>query len=209
MSMPSGSRRHSGGRRSKQREIRPAFHILCEGQNTEPEYFKQFPINNIAHCQGYARSNTALVKEALKHKRKEGIKKDSPDQVWVVFDYDVNPKIGYQKQDFNAAIELAAKNNIHCAFSNDSFELWFVLHFQDCRAQQLRDWYCDKMIDHIGEYGKDKKIARSIYGKIIESQPKAIKRAIKLLEEQRHQNPANMNPCTTVHLLVEELNKFI
>ncbi|MDP2114235.1 MAG: hypothetical protein Q8K69_09275, partial [Bacteroidota bacterium] len=27
------------------REIRNLFHIFCEGENTEPEYFKSFPIN--------------------------------------------------------------------------------------------------------------------------------------------------------------------
>ena len=41
---------------------------------------------------------------------------------------------------------------------------------------------------------------------LLEHQPRAIKNACKLLSIYEPHNPEKDNPCTTVHLLVEELN---
>ena len=100
---------HRGGRKKEKRQQRISFHILCEGQNTEPDYFRQFPISNInAFCKGYGQSKTALVDTAIKYKRRQNITKKSPDQIWVVFDFDKKGDVlQQQKQDYNAAIELS------------------------------------------------------------------------------------------------------
>lgn len=138
--MARASYRHKGGRRKdRQREQQPSFHIFCEGKNTEPLYFSQFPIPNIGHCKGYGQTKLALVATALAYKRENRITKKSNDQIWVVFDYDYDGKLQpKQKEQYNNAIIKAEKNKIRWAVSNDAFELWYVLHFQNCNAQQLR-----------------------------------------------------------------------
>ena len=110
--MPKGPRRHKGGRRSlkRQRDQRPSFHIFCEGKNTEVAYFKSFPMNNMPYCKGDGKTKLRLVEEALKYRKKEGIKLKDPDQIWVVFDYDVDPLKADQKQDYNSAIQKANAN---------------------------------------------------------------------------------------------------
>lgn len=211
--MGKGSRRHKGGKRkTKQREQKPSFHILCEGLNSEPLYFKQFPIPNIGYCKGYGKTKIPLVNEALKYKRANNINSKSKDQIWVVFDYDYNGKLQpKQKEEFNKAIKKAEQNNINWAVSNDAFELWYVLHYRDCNAKQLRDWYYKKLKDYIGSsYDKDRQTAKKMYGLLLPNQEVAIKRAT-ILKEKYNENDmahADKNPFTTVQELVIELNKY-
>lgn len=206
--------RHKGGKRKNRRTQRTAFHILCKGQNTEPDYFSRFPLSNIStFCKGFGRSKTALVKTAVKCKKRNEIKKGSPDQVWVVFDFDKKGDIlAEQKRDYNQAIQMAKKNNIHIAISNDSFELWYLLHFQSCNPQQMRDWYNDKLTERIGfKYDKDKSVSLRMYDLLKEHQLTAIKNAEKLEKEYSPNDPhhADKNPYTTVHHLVKELSNYI
>ena len=56
---------------------------------------------------------------------------------------------------------------------------------------------------------KYKKNSEQIYDELIDKQDIAIKNSRKLLKEYPRQSPVQDNPSTTVHLLVEELNKFI
>jgi hypothetical protein len=56
---------------------------------------------------------------------------------------------------------------------------------------------------------KYKKNSETIYDELIDKQANAIKNATNLLKLYKPCNPAKDNPSTTVHLLVQELNKFI
>lgn len=208
-----GGRRHKGGKRKdRQREQKPAFHIFCEGANTEPLYFNQFPIPNMAHCKGYGQTKMTLVETALAYKRENRITKKSKDQIWVVFDYDYDGNMQHQqKEDYNNAIAKAEKNNLKWAVSNDAFELWYVLHFQSCHAQELRHWYNKRIEHHTGErYDKNREIAKKMYDLLLSKQDDAIKRAIALKGKYNDNDKAHAdkNPFTTIHELVIELNKF-
>jgi len=208
-----GGKRHKGGKRvQRKREQKPSFHIFCEGANTEPYYFNQFAILNIGHLKGYGQTKIKLVETALKYKRQRRITKKSIDQIWVVFDYDFNgQKQPKQKEDFNNAINKAESHNIKWAVSNDSFELWFVLHFQNCNAKEDRTWYNKRIEKYIGQrYDKDIETAKKMYDLLLPTQENAIERA-ELLKKQYGENNkahADKNPFTTVHELVKELNKF-
>ncbi len=212
--MNRGSKRHKGGKRkSIKREQYPSFHLFCEGENTEPLYFNQFPISNIAHCMGYGETKSKLVKTALNYKRENRITNRSNDQIWVVFDYDYDGmKQPKQKEDFNNAIIKAEKNNIKWAVSNDAFELWYLLHFESCNAQELRKWYNKRIEKYTGEsYDKDRKIAMKMYDVLLSRQPEAIHRAINLKSKYDDSDRAfaDKNPFTSVHELVVELNRYI
>ena len=211
--MPKGSRRHRGGRRSlnRQRDQRPSFHIFCEGKNTEAAYFKSFPMNNMPYCKGDGKTKTKLVEEAIKYKKQEGIKKGDPDQIWVVFDYDVDPLKADQKQGYNSAIQKANANGIKWAVSNDSFELWYLLHFRDCHNPEHRDWILTQLKVHVPDYDKDVKITKAMYSRLLMHQDIAIERASDLAStyDSKNENYATRNPYTTVYKLVEELNKYI
>jgi len=131
---------------------------------------------------GKGEQHTKLVKSAIEYKKRHSINKKSKEEIWVVFDFDEKkddlPRI---KQSFNNAITLANKNDIKCATSNDSFELWYVLHFLYTDASHRREWYNKKLSELLGvSYSKDKSISLKMYQLIIDKQKQALKNAAKL-----------------------------
>ncbi len=138
------------------------------------------------------------------------------EEVWVVFDMDIQPDNAKQlKEDYENAIALAESKNIKVAYSNDAFELWFLLHYQYFDNQWTRHEYYDKLSElwvcNYEKMGKNIAFAKTIYKRLKEDenadQAQAISRAEKLLENQKDLNYAEKNPATNVHSLVEELNK--
>ena len=127
------SRRPKADRKrlEKVRSMLVRFLIVCEGTKTEPFYFKALVKDKgseVAEVKekdilGTGRATCVLVEEARKKRehleRKRGLRFD---RVWVVFDKDDN-------DDFDAAVDLARKYGFECAWSNEAFELWYLLHF--------------------------------------------------------------------------------
>lgn len=183
-----------------QMEPRTRFLIVCEGLKTEPNYFRAFPLahDSVVDVHGIGDNTLSLVKCAL-----EISKKRHYDQVWCVFDRDSFPA-----QNFNAALEFARQNNIRVAYSNEAFELWYILHFFYLDTAVSRHDYCHRLSqpDCLGH--KYEKNSPDIYDELIRRQPAAIRNAKKLLEQYSPQNPVNDKPSTTVHLLVEQLNQL-
>lgn len=93
------------------------------------------------------------------------------------------------------------------AYSNEAFELWYVLHFEFLNTGIPRKDYCKKLKALLGH--KYQKNSDTIYDELFDKQSTAIKNAVKLLQQYDPQNPVEDNPSTTVHLLVQELNRFI
>lgn len=59
---------------SIKRQVRNTFLIYCEGANTEPEYFRAFPVNTetIVNAIGLGMSRIALVKEIIRRVFEQG-----------------------------------------------------------------------------------------------------------------------------------------
>lgn len=193
------------------------FLIVCEGNNTEPEYLKAFPVGNATiESYGLGSSKTSLVNAVL-----ETLKLDQDakrKETWVVFDMDIkSDQSGQLREDYNRAIELARKHKLKVAYSNDAFELWFLLHYQYFDSQITRHEYYEKLSVlwncNYEKVGKQLNFCKKIYRLLEEDQradqDSAIANASKLLQEQIHQVFSEQNPCTTVFELVEELNKYL
>ena len=116
--------------------------IVCEDQNTEPTYFKQFenlfedllPEETVyVKRVGTGRNSLGVVKEAIAER--DRIYGDNNhrciDEAWVVFDKDDLDQTPGNRMNFELAFELAAKEKINVAYSNECFELWLMLHFID------------------------------------------------------------------------------
>lgn len=186
--------------------------IVCEGQ-TEKLYFESFPVLGLTveaiDLQGQTKRK--LVEITIAIKDSSGI---DYDDVWCVFDMDVNSK---EKEfaDFDNAIESGIANDLEIAYSNDVFELWFYLHYNYTEAQQHRTFYYKELgkqwnLNYERE-GKKRAFCREIYSKLEKdekaSQEKAIKRAKKLYEKQKDLVYHQQNPITKVYELVEYLNE--
>lgn len=173
------------------------FLIVCEGEKTEPNYFKGFKLPSAdVQVIGLGANTTNLVEKAIKLKNE---KFPDKQQYWCVFDRDSFPA-----QNFNAALDNAKKNGFRVAYSNEAFELWYLLHFNYYDAALSRAAYPDKLSALLRfKYTKN---SNTIYNVLEDKQDTAIKNARKLLVSYgAAHNPETDNPSTTVHLLVEQL----
>lgn len=199
------------------KEVRVYFLIVCEGEKTEPNYFKSFKTNVksfVLTIDAFGEASNAkdLVNRTIKYRDKSSQEYDS---VWVVFDRD-----SFSPNNFNGAIGLAENNDIKVGWSNEAFELWYLLHFQYRNTYMSREDYksaIEKEVnDRIAAQSKNKKPVKFKYQKnsidmyaVLEkygNQQQAIKYAEKLIANHSCNNFAIHNPCTRLHLLVQELN---
>lgn len=193
-------------RRQSTREVKQSFLIVCEGVRTEPDYFKAFRMTAATvKATGQAMNTTSLLNKAISIRDADQKKKRTYDQCWVVFDKDDFPA-----KDFNEAIALAERNGFKVAYSNQAFEYWFLLHFNLYKGALHRSNYPDMLSKLTGiPYSKAEAFGAIMYNRLLHLQPQAIKNAAAVLSEISHGNPALEESSTTVHLLVEELNKYI
>ncbi len=182
---------------------RKRYLIVCEGRKTEPNYFRGFkiPPDAVVEICGEGYNTVSLVEKAIQLRDIAKDVDEEYDKVWCVFDRD-----SFSAQDFNKAIELAQNEDIDIAYSNEAFELWYVLHFDYLDTGITRQDYCNILSRQLKKgYRKN---SESIYSEIRHLQDMAIQRARRLYEQYPNHNPEKDKPSTTVHLLVEELNKL-
>lgn len=207
------------------RPERKRFLIICEGKETEPNYFEAFQKigrdTQTATIKIIAESavGITIVERAKKEKDQDG--SYGEDEVWCVFDRDAK-KENNNQQNFNEAIRLAIEKKLNLAISNDAFELWFLLHYEyyesETHRSDLKEMLSSKT--RLGE--KYEKNCEDMYEKLKNKQANAIKNAKNLLSSYdiEPENLAhltlkertrihNKNPSTTVYKLVEKLNEVI
>lgn len=199
---------------------RPTILIVCEGENTEPSYFRQFKLSSATiRPVGEGYNTISLVKRAIQLSTEK-----SYDQVWCVFDADPKPDNPKQAQNFNDAIKLANKNGFGIAYSNQAFEYWIILHFDDHQGGGMsRSDYNDKINSLLKPYGltyegeSSKVITEDIFEVLdgVDKKTNKERKRITIEGAERnydlfdHKNPANEESSTTVFRLVEELLKYV
>jgi len=199
-------------KRTESRQLITYFLIVCEGEKTEPNYFKSFPkkvgkfIYDVSF-EGGGISTLKVVEKAIELREQS---KQKYDRVWAVFDRD-----SFKSNSFNSAILKAKANNIKCAWSNEAFELWYLLHFHNRITAMKREEYKKAIEDAVNGSvkGKKKKFKYQkndleMYSLLdrIGNQASAIKWAKELADRNTGEQFANYNPQTMVFKLVEELN---
>jgi hypothetical protein len=141
--------------------------IVCEGGKTEPNYF-----NEVYRKLGSRTVHVEIVSSkesghtdppgilAYARRRRAGrAAEHSPlDHVVCVFDRDQHVRVA---ETLNAAKPCFFDNTektdgaeIRSVFSGPSFELWFLLHFQDQTAHVERDQVLRKLKEHVPGYDK-------------------------------------------------------
>lgn len=170
--------------------------VVCGGMVTEPVYF-----DGVKHCYRNAAVKIVVKKAGLSPVQlvahavvvRDQLP-DSFDEVWCVCDVD--------EFDLTEALTLAKKNGIELAISNPCFELWLLLHFEECRAsmdgyEQLRR----KLKKHVADYDKG---SCAEFEKFRIGIPDAIGRARELSPPgEEHQR----NPSTGVWALVAKFER--
>lgn len=194
------------GRGAKRSRHRRRVLICCEDSKSSADYLRCFPVDPkrvTLQVVGTGRNTDSLVEAAIKMTAKAVKNKVPYSQIWCVFDRDSFPLKNYAR-----AFELAHANNIRTAWTNEAFELWYLLHFDYCDSAISRNDYAKKLSERGFDYDK---ADREVYDKIQLQQETAIWNAKRL---ERHWNesgvhsPERQNPSTSVHHLVEFLNEL-
>lgn len=185
---------------------RESFLIICEGENTEPIYFKSFRLSSAkVKTLSYTNKGNAMnfINSAINYKN---TRDNDFDHYWVVFDKDENTN-----DIFNSAIDQAINHGFNVAYSNQSFEFWFILHFQYHLGSMHRNTFRTRLSRHLRiPYEKNKETCKKLYTLLLPYQQKAIQNAEIIYGRiGDHSNIANEESSTTVHELVKTLNRYL
>lgn len=207
---PSGRKLPDKGKPVQSRSVRsrekpPHFLIVCEGEETEVRYFESFKVDVNVQVIGTGFNTEALVAYTKKLQSQAAAEERPYKNVWVVFDRDSFPP-----DDFNNAIEQARKAGFCVAYSNEAFELWYILHYDFLNTGVTRSQYKKMLTQRLLKPYKKNDPTTYYHLQENGNQGFAIQNAIRLLNDyQPNHNPANDNPCTTVFELVMELNEHL
>ena len=224
-------------RRVNDKKTVPDIIIACEDSVSSPTYF-QMIVDKLIEKKRITQDSFVIAKH--NHTNPIGVLSDLKaytdengktykdfDHKWIVIDRDrerVNGG-GHKKEDFNNALQNAKSKksnlNIDVGYSNDSFELWYLLHFEYRNTAISRDDIVKQVIKKLKEKEahkfsklnkdniKQENYTKSIFETLKPLQDVAIRNAKKLLESYgKGHNPESDNPSTRVHLLVEVLNSI-
>lgn len=201
-------------RKVSTRDFAIRFLIVSEDTKSSTDYFKALIKEVQAVCsgsevvgiakdsvvEGCGMSTSRLLQEAKSIRSRRQI---SFDRCWLVFDKD-------DFKYFNKAIREATDAGFDVAWSNESFELWYLLHFRYQNTAISRD-KCTKALE--AEIQKCKpsfrydKGSSSMHSILAEhgDQGQAIKNAEKLRNTYQDTDYSRHNPCTHVDRLIREI----
>ena len=195
--------RRTGGRRAR----RPVIYIICEGAETEINYFRRFRTRysnvDIRPIPSKHKSATRLVDHAENVIKNEPYYPGDGDRIWCVFDRNSNTN-----EELKKAEQKAARRDYSLAFSNPAFELWFLLHYTDQQGY-LEDGSAVIAKLDTSEFIPGYSKSEDYFDMLLPNLQRAIDRAVAL--QKRHVGNGlslfhrDSNPCTTVAQLVDLL----
>ncbi|MCI0460155.1 MAG: RloB family protein [Gemmataceae bacterium] len=216
-------RRGSGGKRTRGEKTprRPSAHrsektrilIVCEGRETEPNYFRGLRDEeavqqhfSIVVLKGKGGSCLAVVQQAIAEQEKAAARRKEFDEVWCVFDVEQ----ARQREQVIKARALAGQHEIRPILSNPSFEVWLLAHFVRTKksfpdgnaviAELNKHWP--------GAFGQDyEKNDEQLYARLANRTATAIDNARKVREQDWGSalDLVDCNSATDIYLLVERL----
>jgi hypothetical protein len=203
-----GLKRRSFHRKEKARTL-----IVCEGKETEPNYFRGLRQEdavrerfNVVIQTSKGGSCLAVVERALQEMNKATSRGEAYDDVWCVFD----AEHASQKEQVIEAQSLATANGMRLAISNPSFEVWLLAHFLRTK-RSFAD--CDRVIQELNKYWQREfnrdydKTDERLYFLLANRTQTAIGNAQRVREQDwaLSSDIVECNSATDVYLLVNRL----
>lgn len=223
------------------------FVIYCEDDVSEPIYFNSFASDVLrVHAIGNQRSGhlnlQATVAKCMAAGYMEFTSNDGyrpknmiTENLWCVYDRDLEhtdlTQIDPEKNaGWSVAIVSATKLGLKVAWSNDAFELWILLHFENiapAQAQhrnyiyerlteifktiipgtpQLKAFTAHQQFNYKGGFKRKSAFEEFVLPELKSRTAIAIERAVELAAAYNDTTQYHdCNPCTMVHLLVKDL----
>lgn len=169
--------------------MKPNFFVFCEGK-TEVTYVKflssvyRVPIQIIPR-----KSESNISKRYIDNCKRDYVTTDK-DKTFLMFDLDVANVLGHL-QEIKDTILLV---------SNPCIELWFLLHFEECKSEIPTNDCVERLKSHSGRYTK---------GKLTEHERQVLASSIGEATTRAKKLHEYHNPSTTVYRLIECINQFV
>lgn len=223
--LPAGFDREQS-RRQGNRPKRRNILIVCEGEKTEPNYFRSF-CKRLVGGEGDrvevvgVGDNTLSLVEAAKRIVEDRRQGDKPPfyYVWVVFDKDEFPDSRFDNAVASIAEEDAKfKSGVHphwyAAWSNEAFELWYLLHFKEALGGPIgRNELCRMLSGHfrneLGEADGYRKNDSRMFMLLESRMSMALRRGKRAFDAWKGKAPHECNPATRVFELVNQLQAYL
>ena len=182
--------------------------IACEGNNeTETIYFRNYKSRkcNIKFSTGRHTDPLGMVNDLINYIKKEDIKAEYGDKMYLLMDTDVNQN---KQKQIDEVKKICMQNGIELITSTPTFEYWYILHYQ-YTTKNYRDSKQVKteLKSLIPSYSESLDIYPIIKGKT----DTAIKNSKKVEKYQASSGNSidsdNANPHSSVYKVVEELIK--
>jgi len=203
---------------AKKKMLSEKWLFVCEGSCTEPNYIESLirfanakteSTKLFYRIEGNGRNTISLVKsvdDLLSEIESFKIKSDIPyGQVFVLFDKD-----SFGEDNFDNAIRMASARGYLPIWSNECFELWFILHYEYLNADTGRKSYFKKLNEHLGVINYEDEKAIDVFS-IIHSRKRimdALRNAEKLNETFCHEPSYSKRvPCTQMFVLIRAFEK--
>ena len=201
------------------RELKDSILIVCEGEKTEPNYFKSFPKSGIEiKIIGEGKNAKSLVESAIFHWKKLSKNDKYFENLYVVMDKDDFPLKNYNSsfqliENFAKKVNsqrkyknrLTSKFEATIIYANEAFELWYLLHYDYINTAVSRKQYQDFLSKKMKtKYLKNHENIYNILKEIKDSN-KGLEFAINNAKKLRKKNKPDINPSTNVDILVIEL----
>jgi hypothetical protein len=224
----------------------PTFIIFCEDMVSEPVYLKYFETAaikvNPIKCKKSKMDNVlhaithCIQMDWMEERNGEKVLVAGDTQVWCIFDRDGDKspdKDAVVNVEFDESIAMAIRRGIKLAWSNDAFELWVLLHFENINptedVSRHRKTYYERLttifkglpnpnddlkkclayqhFDYKSNLKSETNFRAIVRPAILPQTTIAIERAKHLVDFHRaHSAPLHRQaPCTLVFQLVEEL----
>ncbi len=193
------------------RRPRECILIICEGEETEPNYFnslwRHIRLRTVeVKVVGQGAEILGVVAAALQLRdereddARESVQTAPFDEVWCVVDTESRN----HNPSWERGVDKATSNGLRLAWSNPCFEYWILLHFD----RVGRNFYGYEGIKphlrrHIPTYEK----ASDYFEVLAPRIPRAIENSKGVHRAQWQDTPRaiDCNPATTAHELVERL----
>lgn len=202
--MRPGTNRWERGQKPPRTRVLRRLLILCEDTKSARFYLQRFPFdpNQVQiECVGTGMNTDSLMEEAIRRKEAAEKAKAPYEAIWVVFD-----KNSFPLQDFNRAFELAkAHLIIRACWSNECFELWYLLHFCLRNTAIGRNEMEAQISKYLGR--RYDKASAEVFDQLKDKLDDALCNATRLAFENAAMGERRRNPSTYVHELIKVLRK--
>jgi hypothetical protein len=193
-------------RRAPTREPKARMVLVCEGKNTEPEYFRALKRFYAKKSLDIVTVPAAGVPMTLANRAREearGLKNSvstKKDAVCAIFDRDEHPK-------FEEAIAFCQRNGILVGYTNPCFELWLIWHFENFGATCHRHDVQKRFATLAPEYHPTANKTAD-FSKLMSGIDDAALRSQHHYEARENEGALYSAPSSLMHKIIERIKEF-